>query len=167
MRIPPYYRHPSWQRFFAGVVIGALISWGFFLYTYGYLEEKHVEIIMKQKKTIQELNNEINIWREDVQKLNDRNEQLLTVQSIKIHIRNSERYKLDKMMEYDIKKHIEEDLADLMAKDIESVINTRDLITKTIENESFTIEDHTFKLKVSQLVISTVVIVEIEIMKIG
>ncbi|WP_243386065.1 sporulation membrane protein YtrI [Bacillus kexueae] len=166
MRIPPYYRKPSWQRFFSGVVVGALISWGFFLYTYGHLQEQHVAIIMKQKETIKELNKEIDIWKEDVEKLNNQNEQLLTVQTIKVNIQNSDKYKLDKMMEYKIQKHIEEDLSNLKAKDIESVINTRHLIMKTIENERFDeIEDYIFKFKVTQLVISTTVIVEVEIFK--
>ncbi|WP_044893412.1 sporulation membrane protein YtrI [Bacillus alveayuensis] len=166
MRIPPYYQKPSWQRFFVGMVFGAMISWGFFLYSYSVLQEKNVEIMTKQKDTIKQLRKENEIWKEDIQKLNDQNEKLLTVQNIKVNIKNAERYKLDKIMEYLIKKHVEEDLSDLKAKNIESVINTRHLITKAIENEEFKVEDKEYKAKVSQLVISTTIIVEIEIVSV-
>ncbi|WP_243291249.1 sporulation membrane protein YtrI [Bacillus sp. FJAT-47783] len=166
MRIPPYYRKPSWQRFFVGMVFGALISWGFFIYSYGSLQERYIETITKQRETIKELNKEIDIWKNDVQKLNDKNEELLTVQSIKINIQNGKRYNLDKFMEYSIKRHIEEDLSDLKGKDIESVINTRYLITKAVENEEFPVEDRKFRAKVTQLVLSTTIIIEVEIIKV-
>lgn len=162
MRIPPYYQKPSWQRFFAGMVVGAIISWGFFLYSYGSLQEKNVEIITKQKNTINELNKEIQIWKEDIQELNDENEQLLKVQNIKVIIQNRDFYD-DKFLEYSIKKQIEEDLSDLKAKDIQSVINTRNLITRAIENERFKVEDQVYRAKVSQLVITTTIIIEVEI----
>jgi len=162
MRIPPYYQKPSWQRFFAGMVVGALISWGFFLYSYGVLQEKNIEIITKQKNTINELNKEIKIWKEDIQELNDENEQLLKVQSIKVIIQNKERYD-DKFLEYSIQKQIEEDLSNLKAKDIQSVINTRHLITRAIENRNFKVEDQIYKAEVSQLVITTTIIIEVVI----
>ncbi len=38
MYIPNYKKHRGWLRFFAGILIGALIGWGFFLAEYG---QKH------------------------------------------------------------------------------------------------------------------------------
>lgn len=163
MRIPPYYRSPTWQRFFAGVAVGALVSWLFFLYSFGYYQEKQVEIIATQKKTIAQLQNDIEIWQRDYKELNKRNLELLTVQHIEIEIQNANKYKLDKLMEYSIENNIKSDLADLIAKDIDSVIKTRHLIAKTIENKVYQAEDKEFKAKVVELVITPTIIIEVEL----
>ena len=39
MRIPPYHRTPTWQRFFAGAALGGLISWVIFFYMHGVQQE--------------------------------------------------------------------------------------------------------------------------------
>nr|WP_235048659.1 hypothetical protein [Geobacillus sp. WSUCF1] len=65
MRIPPYYQYPSWQRFFAGAAIGALISWFVFLYMFGVLQEKQVRHVNELNEQIADLQNEIRIWQED------------------------------------------------------------------------------------------------------
>ncbi|MDV2888249.1 sporulation protein, partial [Alkalihalophilus pseudofirmus] len=49
MRIPPYYRRPSWQRFFAGMAIGGAISWCIFLYIFGVWQEENAKLIRKQQ----------------------------------------------------------------------------------------------------------------------
>ena len=63
MRIPPYYRNPLWQRFFAGAVIGGIISWCLFFYMYLDLQEKQVLLIQTQQDTIKDLKNELEIWQ--------------------------------------------------------------------------------------------------------
>ncbi len=163
MRIPPYYKKPSWQRFFAGVAVGALISWGFFLYSFGYYQEKQVKIISTQQETIEQLKNDIQIWQRDYKELNKRNLELLTVQDVKIEIKNAENYKLDELMKYSIENTIKNDLADLIAKDIDSVVKTRHLIAKTIENRKYKIDDKEYNATVVELVITPTIIVEVEL----
>ena len=65
MRIPPYYRNPLWQRFFAGVIIGAIISWGLFLYMFGDLQEKQIQLIETQQDAIKDLHDELEIWQNE------------------------------------------------------------------------------------------------------
>ncbi|MEI2400973.1 sporulation protein, partial [Paenibacillus phytohabitans] len=55
MRVPPYYQKPGWQRFFAGVVIGALISWIVFLFQFGVLQDNQIKKITQQEDEIKDL----------------------------------------------------------------------------------------------------------------
>lgn len=73
MRIPPYYRDKTWQRFFAGAAIGAVMSWFVFLYLFGTLQEKQVRHIAELQDKIVDLENDIRIWQEDYVKLNKAN----------------------------------------------------------------------------------------------
>ncbi len=43
MHIPPYYKRPSFQRFFAGICIGTIIGYLIFIYMFGELQEKWIE----------------------------------------------------------------------------------------------------------------------------
>ena len=88
MRIPPYYRSPLWQRFFAGAAIGAVISWGLFFYMFGDLQEKQVQLIQTQQDTIKDLYEEVDIWQSEYEILNKKNESRLLVQDVSIRITN-------------------------------------------------------------------------------
>nr|WP_235186695.1 hypothetical protein [Geobacillus sp. FW23] len=66
MRIPPYYQYPSWQRFFAGAAIGALISWFVFLYIFGVLQEKQVQHVNELNEQIADLQNEFAFGRKTI-----------------------------------------------------------------------------------------------------
>lgn len=68
MRIPPYYRRPSWQRFFAGMAIGGAISWCIFIYIFGVWQEKHTALIDKQSEKIIDLENEKRFGRKNIKK---------------------------------------------------------------------------------------------------
>ncbi len=52
VRIPPFYERTSWRRFFAGVIIGVLIGWFFFIYQYGQVYEGLMMRISKQETVI-------------------------------------------------------------------------------------------------------------------
>ena len=95
MRIPPYYRRPSWQRFFAGAAVGGAISWCIFLYIYGVWQEENTELLRIQQQKIIDLNEEKKIWQEEYKEMNKRNIEQLTVQKINVKIMNWEKYKLD------------------------------------------------------------------------
>ncbi|MCD7032787.1 sporulation protein [Metabacillus sp. GX 13764] len=163
MRIPPYYRKPSWQRFFAGAFIGAIISWGFFLFTYGVLQEKQVTIIHKQKDAIEELEKRLKIWEEDIKDLNKETIEKLTVNDVKVHLTNADRYDLSTLTAFKIENNVKEDMSDVIARDIESVFKSRKLLKKAIENRVYKLDDKNYRLKITEMAIYTTVYVELEI----
>ncbi len=163
MRIPPYYRKPSWQQFFAGAVIGALISWFIFLYIFGVWQEDSSKEIQEQKDRISELIDEKKIWQEEFNKLNKENQEKLTVQSIYIKITNKDKYSLDPVSVLQMEDKVREDLRIMIAKDMETVYNSRELIRRSIENKTIKVTNKRFKFKVTEMTIYTTLSIELEI----
>lgn len=164
MRIPPYYRKPSWQRFFSGMTVGAMLSWVLFLYFNGEMIEKNAKVIHEQKVKIEDLENDIKIWQDDYAELNKKNEEKLTVQEVKVKITNDKKYKLDALSIYEIEEQTKSDLNILLAKDLDSVFKSRELVNKLIENKSFRVGDKRYKLKIKSMVIYTSVSIQVELM---
>jgi hypothetical protein len=163
MRIPPHYRYPTWQRFFAGVVIGAIISWFIFLHLFGVLQEKQVRKIIELQDKIADLENEIRIWQEDYVKQNKINQKKLMVQEISVHLVNAEQYKLDSYTTFRIEESVKEDISHLKAKDIETVYNSRELLKRAIENKTYTINEQPYKLEIHQLFVFTTLSIELKL----
>ncbi|MEH7442455.1 sporulation membrane protein YtrI [Heyndrickxia sp. MSNUG] len=166
MRIPPYYRKPAWQRFFSGMAVGGAISWCLFLYINGVSMEKNAKKIHEQEDLIRELQRDIKIWQDDYAQLNKKNEEKLTVQEVKVKIVNDKKYKqyLDALSIYEIEEQTKSELNVLLAKDLDSVFKSRELITKLIENKSIPVNDKRYKLKIRSMVIYTSVTIQVEIM---
>ncbi|OAS88797.1 MULTISPECIES: sporulation membrane protein YtrI [Metabacillus] len=163
MRIPPHYQQPSWQRFFAGAAIGAIISWGVFLFIFGVIQEKHKTIIDEQELTIQKLRKDKEIYQEEYIKLNKEAQQKITVQEINIHLTNGDKYLFKDFMIKNIEDEVEKDLSDLIAKDIESVSSSHLLIERTIENKVFKRDGKEYKLEMTKFMLLTTIYIEVEI----
>lgn len=163
MRIPPYYRKPTWQHFFVGMVIGGIISWFIFLYIFGVWQEEYSKEIQTQKKEITELQNEKKIWQEEFKNLDKQNMKRITVQSIYIKITNKEKYRLDQLSVYEMEEKIREDVSIMLAKDIDTVNKSSQVIERMIENKTINVTDKRYKLKVKKMTIYTTLSIELEI----
>jgi uncharacterized protein YqiB (DUF1249 family) len=163
MRIPPLYRRPSWQRFFAGMAIGGAISWVIFLYIFGVWQEEQSITIRKQQKEIVDLQGEKRIWQEEYKQMNKENMEKLTTQQINIKITNWERYKLDSLSVLETEDSVKDDISMMLAKDIDTVYRSKELIKKIIENKPVVINEKRYKLKVEEMVIYTTLSIQLEI----
>lgn len=153
MRIPPYYHDPGWQRFFAGVVLGAIIGFAVFVFLNGVAQERQLQIIAQQKVQIEHLEEARRILTEKEDMQNQELQKKLTVQSISIKIDKNPKVLLDGIKELDIKETILESLRPLIGNDIESVSSNRELIFNAINNKSFPIEDKVYYVKVKSVTI--------------
>lgn len=151
MRIPPYYRLPTWQRFFAGVVIGAIGSWFVFFYMYGVLQEKQISIIEIQRKEIHELKIKVGIWEQDFNKLNEETEKHLSVKEIRVNIINDRFYDLDKLSVAEAEEVIRTDLTTLITKNVEDVYKTKALLKKSIENKILEINKKRYRIEITEI----------------
>jgi hypothetical protein len=155
MRIPPLYRDKSWQRFFAGFFLGIIIGWVFFLFQFGTVHENLLLEIGNQQAIIDKHEKTIEILREDQDKQNRENQQLLTVQDIRIEFINETEVKLSELTLHELRDSVESELENVRNKNIESVANSREFLLKTVENKIFIINDKRFQLKVEQLFLFT------------
>ncbi|CAH0127688.1 Sporulation membrane protein YtrI [Peribacillus sp. Bi96] len=162
MRIPPYHRAPTWQRFFAGAALGGLLSWVIFFYMYGVQQEKQIRTLHEQREEIKDLNEEISIWEQDYKKLNQKNEEILTIQEVEVTITN-EKYSLDRLSIAEAEDVIEDDLSSLLAKDVVSVYNGKSLLKKSIENKIVTINKKRYQLEVVEIMYYTKMNIELKL----
>ncbi|WP_102345299.1 sporulation membrane protein YtrI [Bacillus sp. Marseille-P3661] len=155
MRIPPYFKMRSWQRFFAGVFVGSILGWLLFLYMFGELQDKQINLVLKQQSIIRELEDEKEIWQKDYEQLNEANKKKLTIEEINIYFTNEKKLLLNEYTKYNLREAIITDINSLIKQDIETVANNRALIIKTIENKIITLEGQKYQVKVHQLVLFT------------
>ncbi|RWR05326.1 sporulation membrane protein YtrI [Siminovitchia fortis] len=164
MRIPPFYRHPVWQRFLAGAAVGGCISWLVFLFMFGTIQQKNSTIIERQAIRINELSGHIQILEEDKQKLNEENEKMLTIQEIDVKIHNFERYGInDRLGIYKAEESVGEDLRSLIAEDLTTVYKNKEIIKKTVENKRLTINGKQYRLVVKELYFYTTISLVLEL----
>ena len=163
MRVPTYHQKPAWQQFFAGMAIGAAISWCIFLYIYGVWQEEYSTEIKKQKDEIIELKDNIRIWQEEFSALNKKSIEQMTVQDIKIRVINSDKYDLDPLSVLLIEDGVKEDISMMIAKDLETVYKSRDLLRRAIENKEVKVNNKRYRLEVRELFIYTTLSIRLDI----
>ncbi len=123
------------------MMCGAVISWFFFLFTYGTFQEEQVSLIEKQKEHVKDLNNQISIYQEDLHKLNEDNKRKLLIQSVSVKLLNGDKYKISQPDKTKFEEHVKDDISEVITKDIESVYQTKDLLKRTIENKVYMINE--------------------------
>ncbi|MFB4163011.1 sporulation membrane protein YtrI [Alteribacillus sp. JSM 102045] len=155
MRIPPYYRRPGWQRFFAGIAMGALGGWAFFLFQFGAVHEELVIEINKKRIQIENQKEQIDILRSEERKRNEENEQKLTIQETKIKFTNENKLRLNELALYELKQQVEDEVKFLKNKNIESVVEGKELIKKAVENKTYEVGDHEYRLHIEEMYIYT------------
>lgn len=149
MRIPPYYRMPDWQRFLAGIVIGILIGFSFFMFLFGMAQERQMNTIREQASQIKTLEEHKKALLEDEEQKNADLQKKLTIQEIDVSIEG----RIDKVSKYELRQKVIEELRSLIGNDIESVAVNKELIYKSIEHKPFVIDDITYRFKIQDLVI--------------
>ena len=163
MRIPPYYQKPGWQRFFAGVTIGALISWFVFLYMYGVLQEKQIHILKEQQAEIKKLTDHNNVLIEDYDKLNEENKSKIKIQDLKVEFIDPKKIDLAGLTKHELQTEVIKDLNHLIAKDIDTVSKNKELLRSTIENKVYEIDDKKYRLQVYTIFFDTTMEISLKI----
>ncbi|WP_077619060.1 sporulation membrane protein YtrI [Bacillus sinesaloumensis] len=163
MRVPPYHEKPGWQRFFAGVVVGALISWFVFLFQFGVLQDKQIQKISEQTTEINDLKKSNDILIEDSKKLNEANKNKLKIQDFEIVFANRKKVNLSSLDLHILKSAVTEDLNSLIGKDIQSVSQNKELLFRTIENRPYELDDKTYKLKIYTVFFDTTLEISLNI----
>lgn len=164
MRIPPLYRKPSWQRFLAGAIVGGCLSWLIFLFMFGTIHERQAKTLEKQEQTIQDLQQEKQIWQEAYQKLNRKNSKRLTIENIEVKIKNFERYDIkDSQSIFEAEEEIKKDLSPLIAKNLNSAYQNKDLVIKMLENKTIKINNRRYTFVVRNILFYTTITINLEL----
>ncbi|MBP3949753.1 sporulation membrane protein YtrI [Bacillus suaedae] len=155
MRIPPFYERKTFQRFFAGCILGVLLGWTFFIYQYGQVYNELVLRLSEQQAIIENLEERIEELNSEQSKLNEENQKKLTIQEIEIEFNNDRRLRLNQLTLLELRKQVLEEIQHIERKDLESVANTKDLLISTLENKVFVIDQNRFQVKVDGIFLYT------------
>ncbi|MDN4527508.1 sporulation membrane protein YtrI [Fictibacillus fluitans] len=167
MRIPPFFNRKGYQRFFAGMMLGIILGWVFFLMQYGMTVEHYVSTIKNQASHIADLKEQIAQWRDTYEQSNEENEKQLRVQKIKVYVTNNNTLRLPQLKIYEISESVQDQLENLLGEDIESVYKTRMLLYKAIENKRYEVDGEGYKVTVTHLFLYTTLEVHVKIIPDG
>ncbi|KMK94064.1 sporulation membrane protein YtrI [Rossellomorea marisflavi] len=151
MRIPPFYRLPSFQRFFAGAVIGGIVSWMIFIFMYGSMHEKQTQKIQDQQTQLDKLTSTLSYLQEENKELNEENEDELTIQEVRVKILNPTKTKVELLSLHRAEETLSQDLRSLLNQNLETAHDNKELIKKIIENKTIKLNDKPFRLEVKEI----------------
>jgi hypothetical protein len=156
MRIPPLYHRKGYQRFFAGVAIGFIIGWAFFLVQGGLAHDRLVVKFKKQDSIISDLKKKNEILTSDDEKANEELAKKFKLHEIKVRFSNSSTDKLSNLTKLHLTKAVEDDLEHLIGEDTETIANSHALLVQAIENKPFQLDDdQKYTVKIDHLYLYT------------
>ncbi|MET3682635.1 gas vesicle protein [Alkalibacillus flavidus] len=163
MHIPPYYKKPTWQTFFIGVLTGVVVGYIFFLYVYGEHTERWIEDNLTIRQELQQIKQENKLLKDDQHDLSQQTEQRLTIQETDIEWTNAEQLDLDRFTTHELEEQLQAQLESIIGQNIESLSEQRTLLIQTIENKVFNIRDVKYQLTVRHMTIAPTLIMSLEI----
>ncbi|ARI76811.1 sporulation membrane protein YtrI [Halobacillus mangrovi] len=161
MHIPPYYQRSEWKRFFAGLAFGAIIGYLFFLFIHGQLQEQYTKEHIELSSKLNEVEDKYEALLKNQQ--NGSDTKPLSVTDIKVAYTNAKKLEVDLLTQHQLTSMVKDQLSSIPGKDLVTVASQSDLIVTTIENKNYVVDDLSYELKVSKLIISEVIQFELEI----
>ncbi|MFS0780607.1 sporulation membrane protein YtrI [Bacillus sp. 1P06AnD] len=161
MKSPSIDFNKMWQRFFAGIAIGGIISWLIFLYMYSSMQERQISTIIDLKQEIAEQKNKLDIWEKESKTQNKETVKKMTIQEIQVTITNYRDFHLDLLSTLEAQDALKKDLSSLLTKDVESVYKSKHLLKKTIENKHVIMNEKTYTFTVSEVLFYSTLHIEV------
>ncbi len=152
MHIPPFHKKRTYQTFFIGIFIGAIIAYLTLLFMYGKMYEKLLVERMELKTEIEEITQQNEALLEDKEQLEEQSSAIVT--SIHVQFINEKTLKFDRLMTLQLENMIKSELSNIIGKSIQSVSDSDDLLITVIENKTFTIDDQSYEFEVKKLSIA-------------
>lgn len=160
MHIPPFYKKRTYQTFFIGIFIGAIIAYLILLFMYGKMYEKLLAERIQLQTEIEEISQQNETLLEDKEQLEEQSTAIVT--SIQIQFINDKSLKFDRLMTLQLENMIKSELSNIIGKSIQSVSESDDLLITVIENKTFTVEDQSYEFEVKKLSIAEQVKLSLE-----
>ena len=158
MRVPQIYSRKGWQRFLAGLSVGIIFGWLFFLMLFGIMYEKQITTIKEQKIEISDLKTQNQTLLDDQENYNNKEiEKTLLVKKIDVTFEKNNDLPLNSLTRHELKKEIQTELNDLLNKDLGTISRTRSFIIQSLENKTLMIDNIKYGFKVKQFILWTTV----------
>ncbi|HLR02444.1 MAG TPA: sporulation membrane protein YtrI [Virgibacillus sp.] len=154
MHAPPYHKQKSWQRFFVGGFIGAIVAYTVFTYMYGSMYERLFEENVHLESENEELKSQNEALLQDKKDLDKEKNEEKTVEEIDIKIENKDSLDIDRLLIHELEGKVQETLKHIIGQEVNLVAKSDHLIISTIERQMIPIDESTYRFRVSTLIIS-------------
>ncbi|WP_206760643.1 sporulation membrane protein YtrI [Halobacillus yeomjeoni] len=159
--IPQDFRKKEWKRFFAGLLLGTIAGYMFFLFIHGQLQEKYAEDHIA-------LTSELNQLEAKYQGLLNQKNQEKGVKSIRVleislAFDNAKKLEVDLLTQHQLSSLVKDQLKSVTGKDLRIVADQVDLMITAIESKNYVVDDFTYQLKVKKLIVSEIIHFNLEI----
>jgi hypothetical protein len=152
MRIPPLYHRKGYQRFFAGVAIGFIIGWAFFLVQGGLAHERLIHKLKEQELKIDDYKKKNEILTSDDEKANEELAKKFKLHEINVRFSSTSSDKISNLTKLHLTKAVEDDLEHLIGEDTETIAKSHVLLEQAIENKPFSLDDEQkYEVKIDHL----------------
>jgi hypothetical protein len=152
MRIPPLYHRKGYQRFFAGVAIGFIIGWAFFLVQGGLAHERLIHKLKEQELKIDDYKKKNEILTSDDEKANEELAKKFKLHEINVRFSSTSSDKISNLTKLHLTKAVEDDLEHLIGEDTETIAKSHVLLEQAIENKPFNLDDEQkYEVKIDHL----------------
>ncbi|WP_407269170.1 sporulation membrane protein YtrI [Radiobacillus sp. PE A8.2] len=155
MHIPPYYKRASWQRFFVGTVVGAIVAYCVFVYMYGEFHERWVEENLELRSDYNDLKLNYDSLQESKQQLDEEAKKKITIETITISIDNKKQLKLDNdsLTAHQLVEQMKQQISDVIGRDILSLSENYKLLEAAIQNKIYKVDEFMYEASVTHLFI--------------
>lgn len=158
MHIPPYHKKTTWQRFFAGALVGGIIAYIIFIFMYGTMYEDQLKENLELTSQVNDLKNQNEALLKDTENL----KAPVTVSVIDITIENAEEISLDSLVVPKLEELVKDEISHITGQSVSIVDEIDQLLISAIENKEYTIDDLRYQFTVRKLTISETVKVFLE-----
>jgi hypothetical protein len=161
MHFPAYHKKREWRRLFAGIILGTVLGYVFFLYIHGQLQQKYTEEHIEMTAKISE-------WESKYETLLNNQEQgtgekTLSIKDIEISYTNAKKLEVDLLTQHQLTTLVKDQLTSIPGKEIDVVADQVDFIISTLENKNYVVDDFNYELKITRMIVSEVITMHLEI----
>lgn len=162
MHIPLLYKQKNWQLIFVGLFFGSLIAYGVLMYMYGEMYEDLLEKNMALQSELNDVKKQNESLLETNEDLDEQTKQPVTVDDIKLTIRNKDELKLDTFTTHKLEELVKEEINHLIGQDINTISKSEELLTSAIENKTYRVDDFSYEFTIVKLTITTTIKITIK-----
>ncbi|TGB04069.1 sporulation membrane protein YtrI [Halobacillus salinus] len=160
MHIPPLYKNKEWRRFLAGIALGAIVGYSFFILIHGQQQEtiiqEHIQLSAQLHEAEKKYENLLNNPPEEEDKP-------LKVRELQVRYTNAKKLEVDLLTQHQLTSLVKELLSSVHGQNLETVADQVDLMISTIESKDYVIDQLTYQLQVKKLIVTEQVSFDLEI----
>ncbi|MBA2173344.1 hypothetical protein H0266_00365 [Halobacillus locisalis] len=161
MHIPPLYKKKEWKRFFAGLSLGAIIGYMFFLFIYGQQQENITKEHIQLTAEFNELEDKYEHLLNNPKK--GKEAEPTKVNEVVVNYANAKKLEVDLLTQHQLTSLVKELLASIHGQDLNTISTQVDLIISTVESKDYVIDQMTYQLEVRKLIVAKEVTLDLEI----